>query len=127
MPVSNDIMQWGWIGLIAFAVGTLIGWLLMRARVAGAHAAGRGSREAEVVQLRTERDASEQARARLHQQHEAATRELEAGRMKFIELTAQRADYQDSSHKHRHRHEQAEAHPDHQRIGEQSHICLQYQ
>lgn len=93
MPViSNELAQWGWIGLIAFAIGALIGWLLMRARVAGAHAAGRASREAEVVQLRTERDASEQARARLHQQHEAATRELESGREKFVELTAQRAE-----------------------------------
>ena len=85
-------MQWGLLGLIAFAAGALTAWLLMRARAAAAHAAGRASREAELAQLRAERDASEQARARLHQQYDAAARELDGQRARVVDLTAQRAE-----------------------------------
>src|SRR6185369_5189246 len=93
MPaVSNEVLQWGVAALVAFLAGALVAWLLTRARAANAHAAGRASREAEIVQLRTEREAVEQARARLHQQHDAAMRELESGRARVVELTAQRAE-----------------------------------
>src|SRR5258706_3939817 len=85
-------MIWIAVALMAFLAGALLAWLLMRARAAGAHAAGRASRESELVQLRAEREAAEQTRARLHQQHDVALRELEFGRTRVVELTAQRAE-----------------------------------
>jgi DNA recombination protein RmuC len=92
MANPNDVLVWSAIALAAFAVGALAAWLLIRTRAAGAHAAGRASREAEIAQLRAEREASEQARGRLHQQHEAASRELDGQRARVVELTAQRAE-----------------------------------
>jgi len=92
MTNPNDLLLWSAIALMAFLAGALIAWLLTRARASGAHAAGRASRDAEVVQLRSEREAAEQARARLHQQNEAAVRELEVQRARVVELTAQRAE-----------------------------------
>jgi DNA recombination protein RmuC len=91
MPaVSSDvIVQWGTFALAAFAAGLLGGWLLARVRAAAAHAAGRASRDAEIVQLRAEREAAEQARLQLRQQHDAAARELESGRAKFNALNLQ--------------------------------------
>ena len=89
---SNELLIWIAIALTVFLGGALLAWLLMRARAAGAYAAGRASRESELVQLRAEREAAEQARARLHQQHDAALRELESGRTRVVELTAQRAE-----------------------------------
>jgi len=92
MTNPNDLLLWSAIALMAFLAGALIAWLLTRARASGAHAAGRASRDAEVVQLRSEREAVEQARARLHQQHDAVARELEVQRTRVVELTAQRAE-----------------------------------
>jgi DNA recombination protein RmuC len=92
MANPNEVLLWSAIALAAFLAGALLAWLLMRSRAAGAHAAGRASRESELVQLRAEREAAEQTRARLHQQHDVALRELESGRARVIELTAQRAE-----------------------------------
>jgi DNA recombination protein RmuC len=93
MPANpNDLLQWGAVALMIFLVGALTGWLLTRARAAAAHAAGRASRDVEIVQVRAERDAAEQARARVHQQYEAALRELEAGRARILDLSSQRAE-----------------------------------
>ena len=89
---SNELLIWIAVASMAFLAGALLAWLLMRARAAGAHAAGRASRESELVQLRAEREAAEQTRARLHQQHDVALRELETGRARVVELTAQRAE-----------------------------------
>jgi DNA recombination protein RmuC len=89
---SNDWMAWGAVALIAFVAGALLAWLLARARAGGAFALGRASRDAELAQNRAEREAAEQARLRLQQQHDAALRELDAGRTRIVELTAQRAE-----------------------------------
>jgi DNA recombination protein RmuC len=93
MPAnSNDLMVWGALALIPFLAGMVIVWLLMRARASGAFAAGRASRDAEIAQNRAERDAAEQARLRLHQQHDAALRELDANRARVVDLSTQRAE-----------------------------------
>jgi DNA recombination protein RmuC len=89
---SSELLLWIAVALAAFLAGALLAWLLMRARAAGAFAVGRASRESELVQLRVEREAAEQARARVHQQHDVALRELESGRARVVELTAQRAE-----------------------------------
>jgi len=88
----NDLLLWGTIALSVFLAGALVAWLLMRSRAAAAFGAGRASRESELVQLRTEREAAEQNRSRMHVQHDAALRELEAGRARIVDLSTQRAE-----------------------------------
>jgi DNA recombination protein RmuC len=90
MPaVTNDILL---VTLLSFGIGTVLAWLFMRTRAAGAFAAGRSSRDAETAQARAEREAAEQARLRVSQQHDGALRELESTRAKIVDLTAQRAE-----------------------------------
>jgi len=53
--VPNDYALWGLIALIAFAFGALLAWAFARSR---AFAAGRASRDVEIAQLGSERDAA---------------------------------------------------------------------
>jgi DNA recombination protein RmuC len=91
MANPNELMLWAAIALGALALGALVAWLLLRQRVRGAHAAGRASRDAEVTQLRTERDALQELRQRLHRDGESAQRELTEQRTRIVALASERA------------------------------------
>ena len=92
MPaITNETAVWIVLAMTAFALGILIGWLLARRRSRDAHAAGRASRDAEVTQLRTERDALQETRQRLHRDQETAQRELGEQRARILALSAERA------------------------------------
>lgn len=55
--IPNEYALWGLIALVAFVLGALFAWALVRAR---AHAGGRASRDAEITQFRVERDVLQQ-------------------------------------------------------------------
>jgi DNA recombination protein RmuC len=91
MPAIADPLLMSAVVAAAFAIGVAIAWLLLRTRLRGAEAAGRASRDADVAQLGAERDALLDALQRLQREHDAALRELEAGRGRIVDLSAERA------------------------------------
>jgi DNA recombination protein RmuC len=89
MSLNPD--QYGFVAIaavVAFLVGALIAWLLTRG---AARRAGQASRDVEVAQLASERDANLETRRRLQQEQEFATRELAESRRKSGEISEQRA------------------------------------
>jgi DNA recombination protein RmuC len=87
-PMPNDYALWGLIALGAAALGALLAWALARAR---AHAAGRASRDAEVAQLASERDAALDDVRRLQSQHDGVSNELAEQRRTVFALGNERA------------------------------------
>ena len=89
MTIGSD--QYGMLAIaaaVAFLLGLFIAWLLTRS---ASFKRGRGSRDVEVTQLANERDASLEARRRLQQEYDLATRRLDEGRQRIVEVTEQRA------------------------------------
>lgn len=89
MTIGSD--QYGMLAMaaaVAFVLGLLIAWLFTRS---ASFKRGRGSRDVEVTQLANERDASLEARRRLQQEYDVATRRLDEGRQRIVEVTEQRA------------------------------------
>ena len=87
MPANlNELIPMVAPALAAFVAGVLIAWLLMRSRVRDAGVLGRTSREAEVAQLTTERDAALATLQRLQRDHESALRELAEHRVRVVDL-----------------------------------------
>lgn len=89
MPtLSNDYALWGLIALTAFALGALLAWATARAR---AYAAGRASRDAEIAQLASERDAALDDVRRLQGEHDGVAAELAEQRKMVFALGNERA------------------------------------
>jgi DNA recombination protein RmuC len=89
MSVNPDQYQTiAMAAIIAFLVGALLAWLLSRG---AAFRRGRSSRDVEVAQLASERDANLETRRRLQQEQDFATRELNESRRKIVEISEQRA------------------------------------
>src|SRR5881628_2023491 len=86
--MANDYSLWALITLAAFAFGALIAWALTRAR---AVAAGRASRDAELAQLASERDAAVDDVHRLRGEHEGVSIELAEQRKTVFALGNERA------------------------------------
>jgi DNA recombination protein RmuC len=89
MSLNPD--QYGVVAIaavVSFFVGALIAWLITRG---AARRAGRASRDVEVSQLASERDANLETRRRLQQEQEFATRELTESRHRIVEISEQRA------------------------------------
>ncbi|HEX6833597.1 MAG TPA: DNA recombination protein RmuC, partial [Rudaea sp.] len=84
----NDWLMLACVALVAFLVGALFAWLLTRR---SALAAGRASRDVEVSQLASERDASLEARRRAQYEHDAALRELNDLRARIVALSSESA------------------------------------
>ena len=85
---SNELASTALLALLAFAFGCVVAWLLTRR---SAFRSGRASRDVEVSQLASERDASLETRRRLKDEAEASARRLEELRAKLSEATAERA------------------------------------
>jgi DNA recombination protein RmuC len=87
MPANlNELIPLVAPAFAAFLAGILITWLLMRSRVRDAGILGRASREAEVAQLTTERDAAQATLMRLQREHEISLRELAEHRARVVAL-----------------------------------------
>jgi DNA recombination protein RmuC len=89
--LSNDVLLWCLIGLLAFAFGAVVAWLVARSSVREAHAAGRASRDAEMTQLLAEREAAIDAQKALQHDHAAFGRELDLQRKQVLLLGNERA------------------------------------
>ena len=89
--IPNDVVWWGLIALIAFALGVLIMWLLGRARVRAALLAGRASRDAEIAQLSAEYEAASRDLQRLQGEHATLGTELDEHRRRLFALGNERA------------------------------------
>ena len=87
-PMPNDYALWGLIALSAFALGALLAWALVRTR---AHGSGRASRDAEVAQLASERDAALDDVQRLRGEHAVVSNELAEQRKTLFALGNERA------------------------------------
>ena len=85
---SNELASTALLALLAFACGCLAAWLLTRR---SAFRSGRASRDVEVSQLASERDASLETRRRLKDEGEGHVKRLEELRAKLSEATAERA------------------------------------
>jgi DNA recombination protein RmuC len=85
---SNDLASTALLALLAFASGCLVAWLLTRR---SAFRSGRASRDVEVSQLASERDASLETRRRLKDEGEGQAKRLEELRAKLTDATADRA------------------------------------
>lgn len=83
--ILNDVVLWC---VVAFLLGALVAWLLVRRR---ARDAGRASRDVEVSQLAAERDTSLETRRRLQGENDHAQRQLEESRARIVDLSAERA------------------------------------
>jgi DNA recombination protein RmuC len=86
--IANDYILWALIALSAFALGALIAWALVRTR---ALASGRASRDGEVAQLTSERDAALDDVRRLQGEHDGVTAELAEQRKTLFALGNERA------------------------------------
>lgn len=86
--MANDYSLWALIALAAFAFGALVTWALTSAR---AMAAGRASRDVEVAQLASERDAAIDDVHRLRGEHEGVGIELAEQRKTLFALGNERA------------------------------------
>jgi DNA recombination protein RmuC len=90
MP-SNDVLLCCLIGVLAIALGALLAWLLARPGVREAYESGRASRDVELTQLLTEREAAVEAHKVLQQDHAACARELDVQRRQVMLLGSERA------------------------------------
>ena len=86
--VPNDYALWGLIALIAFAFGALLAWAFARSR---AFAAGRASRDVEIAQLGSERDAALDDAKRLQSVHDDLAAELAGQRATLLALSKESA------------------------------------
>jgi len=87
----NEVLPWVATAVAALVLGAAGAWLLARRRMLDGQAAGRSSRDAEVAQLRTERDTLLDARQRLQCEHDAAQRELGEQRARIVALSSESA------------------------------------
>src|SRR5262249_18689324 len=83
----EQVQAWIAPALVAFALGVLAAWFVLRGRRRDAQALGRASRDAELAQVATERDASAEALQRLHRDHDATLRELAEHRTRIVALS----------------------------------------
>ena len=92
MPANlNEWLPTITAGVLAFAVGAVLVWLLLRQRARDAAALGRAGRDAELAQLAAERDAAQQALQRVMREHDAALRELGEHRARVVALSREGA------------------------------------
>jgi DNA recombination protein RmuC len=83
----SQLQAWLLPGMVALALGALVGWGAMRLRVREAHRRGRESRDAEVAQLAAAHDGLRDAQQRLQREHEASLRELGEHRARVVQLS----------------------------------------
>jgi DNA recombination protein RmuC len=86
--IPNEIALWSLIGLLAFALGLLVGWLLLARR---AYWSGRASRDIELTQVAAERDSGLEARRRMQGEHDQLQRDLVETRARVVALSAEGA------------------------------------
>jgi DNA recombination protein RmuC len=89
--VANEYLWWALIALGAFVLGALGAWLLGRARARAAFVAGSASRDADIAQLNSQRDAARDDVRRLQDERSAAAKELEGQRRDLFTLGNERA------------------------------------
>ncbi|MFT3791971.1 MAG: DNA recombination protein RmuC [Rudaea sp.] len=86
--ISNEYALWGLIAFAAFVLGAVLAWAFVRTR---AFASGRTSRDAEITQLASERDAASDDVRRLQGEYDAIARELAEQRKTVFALGNERA------------------------------------